>query len=44
VNPSAVNESALRALGLRGIARPAPDRVHLLIGPAADAALAALRS
>jgi PTS system N-acetylglucosamine-specific IIC component len=44
VDPNAVDESALRALGLRGIARPAPQRLHLLIGPAAEAALAALRA
>jgi N-acetylglucosamine PTS system EIICBA or EIICB component len=43
VNPGMVNESALRALGLRGVARPTPGRLHLLIGPGADAALAALR-
>ena len=43
VDPSAVDEPALRALGLRGIARPAPERVHIVIGPAAEAALAALR-
>jgi PTS system N-acetylglucosamine-specific IIC component len=44
VDPNAVDEPALRALGLRGIARPAPERLHLLIGPAAEAALAALRA
>jgi PTS system N-acetylglucosamine-specific IIC component len=44
VDPNAVDESALRALGLRGIARPAPERLHLLIGPSAEAALAALRA
>src|SRR6185436_12315930 len=41
VDPNAVDEPALRALGLRGIARPAPKHVHLVIGPAAEAALAA---
>jgi hypothetical protein len=44
VDPAAIDESALRGLGLRGIARPARGRVHLRIGPAAEAALAALRS
>jgi PTS system N-acetylglucosamine-specific IIC component len=44
LDPNAVNEPALRALGLRGIARPAPERLHILIGPAAESALAALRA
>ncbi len=43
VDPKAVDERTLRSLGLRGVARPAPGRIHLLIGPDADAALAALR-
>ena len=32
---SALDESALRSLDLRGIARPAPRRLHLLVGPQA---------
>jgi N-acetylglucosamine PTS system EIICBA or EIICB component len=43
-NGTAVDESAIRSLGLRGIARPAADRVHVLIGPAAAEALALLRA
>jgi len=43
VDPKAVDERTLRSLGLRGVARPAPGRIHLLIGPDAGAALAALR-
>jgi len=39
----AVDERALRSLGLRGVARPAADRVHVLVGPAAEEALALLR-
>jgi PTS system N-acetylglucosamine-specific IIC component len=42
VDAGAISESALHALGLRGFARPAPDRIHVVIGPAADAARAAL--
>ncbi|HVY79398.1 MAG TPA: N-acetylglucosamine-specific PTS transporter subunit IIBC [Steroidobacteraceae bacterium] len=44
IDPSAVDETALRALAVRGIARPSPERVHILIGPAAESALAALRA
>jgi PTS system N-acetylglucosamine-specific IIC component len=44
IDPSAVDEPALRALAVRGIARPSPERVHILIGPAAESALAALRA
>ena len=32
---SALDESALRSLDLRGMARPAPRRLHLLVGPQA---------
>jgi PTS system N-acetylglucosamine-specific IIC component len=39
----AVDEHALRSLGLRGIARPAADRVHVLVGPAVEEALTLLR-
>ena len=41
---NAVSEPALQALGIRGIARPATGRLHLIIGPSADAAYAALTS
>jgi N-acetylglucosamine PTS system EIICBA or EIICB component len=44
-NAEAVDESAIRALGLRGIARPARDRVHVLVEPAAaEQALTMLRA
>jgi PTS system N-acetylglucosamine-specific IIC component len=33
-----VDEAALRRLGVRALARPAPSSLHLLIGPAADVA------
>jgi N-acetylglucosamine PTS system EIICBA or EIICB component len=33
-----VDATALRALGLRGVARAAPGVVHVLVGPGADAA------
>ena len=34
---SSLDEAALRSLDLRGIARPAPGRLHLLVGPQATA-------
>ena len=40
---TSIDESALTALGLRGIARPSADRVHILIGPSAAEVLASLR-
>jgi N-acetylglucosamine PTS system EIICBA or EIICB component len=43
-NAKAVDERAIEALGLRGLARPAPDRVHILVGPAAAETLTALRA
>jgi PTS system N-acetylglucosamine-specific IIC component len=43
-NEAAVDDEAVRALGLRGIARPAPGRVHVLIGPAAAQTLTSLRA
>ncbi|MFL6245992.1 MAG: N-acetylglucosamine-specific PTS transporter subunit IIBC [Thermoanaerobaculia bacterium] len=42
-NATAIDENAIHALGLRGIARPTADRVHILIGPSAAEALALLR-
>jgi PTS system N-acetylglucosamine-specific IIC component len=38
-----VDRTALAALGLRGIALPGPDSVHLIVGPQAPALAAALR-
>jgi N-acetylglucosamine PTS system EIICBA or EIICB component len=43
-NGSKVDESAIRSLGLRGMARPAANCVHVLVGPAADEALRLLRA
>jgi N-acetylglucosamine PTS system EIICBA or EIICB component len=42
-NATAIDEGAIRSLGLRGFARPAADRVHVLVGPAAEEALALLK-
>jgi PTS system N-acetylglucosamine-specific IIC component len=41
---SAVDETAMQTLGLRGIARASPDRIHVLIGPAVQDTLAQLRA
>ena len=43
-NALKIDESAIRSLGLRGIARPAADRVHVLVGPAAEEAVTLLRA
>lgn len=40
---SDVIDSALAAVGLRGIVRPAANRVHAVIGPEAAGTLAAIR-
>jgi N-acetylglucosamine PTS system EIICBA or EIICB component len=40
----AVDLPALESLGLRGIARPAPTSLHLVVGPNAEATLRGLRS
>ena len=40
---SAVDERAIGALGLRGVALAAPDWVHVIVGPGAAAAAIALR-
>ena len=37
-DPAAVDEAALRALGVRGVARPSPMVLHLVLGPSAEAA------
>jgi PTS system N-acetylglucosamine-specific IIC component len=38
-----LDRTALGGLGLRGVAVPRPDCVHLIVGPEAQAAAAALR-
>jgi PTS system N-acetylglucosamine-specific IIC component len=38
-----LDRAALGAVGLRGVALPRPDCVHLIVGPSAPAAAAALR-
>jgi N-acetylglucosamine PTS system EIICBA or EIICB component len=43
-NAAAVDEPAIHSLGLRGLARPTADRVHLLIGPGVEQALTQLRA
>ena len=43
-NGAAVDEGAIRSLGLRGIARPAADRVHVLVGPSANEAVTLVRA
>jgi PTS system N-acetylglucosamine-specific IIC component len=43
-NASSINEGALRSLGVRGVARPAADIFHILIGPNAQAAGRALQA
>jgi phosphotransferase system IIB component len=41
-DPAAVDENALRRM-VRTVARPAPDRLHIVIGPAASAWIARLQ-
>jgi PTS system N-acetylglucosamine-specific IIC component len=41
---AAIDEPALASLGLRGIARPAPTSLHLVVGPDAAMTLNGLRS
>lgn len=36
IDPGAINEPALRALGARGIVRPGGDSVQVVVGPIAD--------
>jgi N-acetylglucosamine PTS system EIICBA or EIICB component len=43
VDPSKVDEAKVRSLGWRGIARPSSDILHVIVGPAAAQASAALR-
>jgi glucose-like phosphotransferase system IIB component len=40
---SAVDQNAIRSLGLRGLAVLAPNCVHVLVGPAANEACTSLR-
>ena len=42
-DPSLIDSAAVQSLGLRGVARPAPNCVHLLIGPAAAVTAEMLR-
>jgi PTS system N-acetylglucosamine-specific IIC component len=39
-----IDENTLRALGVRGLAKPKDGSVHLVIGPSADAVAARLKS
>lgn len=41
-DPAAVDENALRRV-VRAVARPAPDSLHVVVGPAADAWIARLK-
>jgi PTS system N-acetylglucosamine-specific IIC component len=41
--PEAVNEAALRDAGVRGLARPGANIVHVVLGPAADRVAEALQ-
>ena len=43
-NATAVDEAAIRALGLRGIARPSANFVHVLVGPSAEETFTSLRA
>jgi len=43
-NATAIDEPAIRSLGLRGIARPTGDHVHVIIGPGAGEAVTLLRA
>jgi PTS system N-acetylglucosamine-specific IIC component len=43
-NATAVDEHAIRSLGLRGMARPTDEHVHVIVGPGAGEAVALLRA
>jgi PTS system N-acetylglucosamine-specific IIC component len=43
LNSSIVDATTIRSLGLRGITVPAPDCVHVIVGPAADVTSDVLR-
>lgn len=42
-DPKVVNESAIAALGLRGVAHAAPNWLHVIVGPRAATAGVTLR-
>lgn len=44
MNPAAIDEPALRSLGVRTLARPTPEHIHVILGPAAAATLTQLRA
>jgi PTS system N-acetylglucosamine-specific IIC component len=44
VDPSAIDEARLRALGAMGIVRPAPDRLQVVLGPIADMVAAEMQA
>ena len=41
-DPKAVDEAALKALGVRGLVRPTPGSLHVVIGPSAEGVAAEL--
>lgn len=43
-DPALVNETALRALGARGIVRPSPDALQVVLGPQADQVAGEIRA
>lgn len=43
-NAAAVDANAIASLGLRGIAQPAADRVHVLVGPGVGEVVTSLRA
>ena len=43
-NAASVDEDTIRSLRLRGIARPAADRLHVRVGPSANEAVTLLRA
>ncbi len=43
-DPAAADEQALRDLGARSLARPAAGRLHVILGPKAEAVASALRA
>lgn len=43
-DPSAVDEAALKALGSRGVVRPSPDALQVVLGPQADQVAGEIRA
>jgi PTS system N-acetylglucosamine-specific IIC component len=43
-DPSAVDEAALKALGARGVVRPSPDALQVVLGPQADQVAGEIRA